>query len=866
MIQPRVSHPRSRSRSLAAPLALGLTGIVAAGLLASAPAAMPALAAPEAPSAYTEPTYSSPISLSADKQWLWSVNPADDSVSVISTATDSVVAKIAVGNEPESVALDPNNQFAYVANAADNTVSIIRITSLAPWSASIVRTYITGAEPWNIVVSPDGKRVFVANSVQDTITVLDATAVWPAIPTIIGNYDLNSSPCNAANPDRHFQPRGLAVTLDNTKLYVTRFLSFVKPGGQQTTDTGKEGLVCRLDISTSAYGGPGITGATPITLAAQPTGFNNPNGSPTSAYANQLQSIVIRGDNAYMPNIAAAPAGPLRFNVSTQAFVNAISGVNSPTQADAGAINMHLGARVPEAGKKRLFFANPWAIAFTNQSGAGNAYAVSSGSDLLVKLNVDAAGALSFTGGVSTTRYIDLNDPDTSGTAGANAGKNPLGIVINGSKAYVMNKLSRNVSVVDLTTDAVSGVIQLTPLPASGSKAEELHVGAEMFFSSRGHFERPPGTTVSTDERLSSEGWQNCASCHFNGWTDGEIWSFASGPRKSVPLNGSFNPHNPNDQRIFNYSAFFDQVEDFEINIRNISGPGPLPAPVNGTTNNANQGLIISDTGDINTAPAVVNQFLKSNADRPQVTVRLPGSTTSWPAMTALREWVKLAIRTPNGVLTQGELSTPSPGITPNPDYTGALNDADVAAGKLLFVQAGCLQCHASGKWTNSTKDFASPPGAGEIATETVPTPTFGTPVGAQFLNRFLVNINSFNLNVAGQGNSIPGQAEIGAVEKNEAGLDALGRDYNADGKGIGFNTPSLLGIHHVPPYYHNGACETLACVLANPVHRVKGLPAGSPDPLTTSAAQAKVVAFLKTLDANTSVPTTPRMPFVAKQ
>jgi YVTN family beta-propeller protein len=580
MIQPRVSHPRSRSRSLAAPLALGLTGIVAAGLLASAPAAMPALAAPEAPSAYTEPTYSSPISLSADKQWLWSVNPADDSVSVISTATDSVVAKIAVGNEPESVALDPNNQFAYVANAADNTVSIIRITSLAPWSASIVRTYITGAEPWNIVVSPDGKRVFVANSVQDTITVLDATAVWPAIPTIIGNYDLNSSPCNAANPDRHFQPRGLAVTLDNTKLYVTRFLSFVKPGGQQTTDTGKEGLVCRLDISTSAYGGPGITGATPITLAAQPTGFNNPNGSPTSAYANQLQSIVIRGDNAYMPNIAAAPAGPLRFNVSTQAFVNAISGVNSPTQADAGAINMHLGARVPEAGKKRLFFANPWAIAFTNQSGAGNAYAVSSGSDLLVKLNVDAAGALSFTGGVSTTRYIDLNDPDTSGTAGANAGKNPLGIVINGSKAYVMNKLSRNVSVVDLTTDAVSGVIQLTPLPASGSKAEELHVGAEMFFSSRGHFERPPGTTVSTDERLSSEGWQNCASCHFNGWTDGEIWSFASGPRKSVPLNGSFNPHNPNDQRIFNYSAFFDQVEDFEINIRNISGPGPLPAPV----------------------------------------------------------------------------------------------------------------------------------------------------------------------------------------------------------------------------------------------------------------------------------------------
>ena len=38
---------------------------------------------------------------------------------------------------------------------------------------------------------------------------------------------------HATIPDRnrHFQPRGMAVTLDNTKLYVTRFLSFTKPGG-----------------------------------------------------------------------------------------------------------------------------------------------------------------------------------------------------------------------------------------------------------------------------------------------------------------------------------------------------------------------------------------------------------------------------------------------------------------------------------------------------------------------------------------------------------------------------------------------------------------------------------------------------------
>ena len=87
---------------------------------------------------------------------------------------------------------------------------------------------------------------------------------------------------------------------------------------------------------------------------------------PTSAFPNQLQSIVIRGNQAYLPNIAASPNGPLRFNVDTQAFVNVIDRARSGTPVDAGApkfLNLHLGARQPEAGKKKLFFANAWAIA-----------------------------------------------------------------------------------------------------------------------------------------------------------------------------------------------------------------------------------------------------------------------------------------------------------------------------------------------------------------------------------------------------------------------------------------------------------------------------------------------------------------------
>ncbi len=802
------------------------------------------LAAPVA--VFTEPTSSSPIALSADKAWVWSVNPDDDSVSVINTGADSEVFRLRVGDEPQSVALDPNNQYVYVANAAENSLTVIRITGTNPFGAVVEKTLITGAEPWNVVSSPDGKRIYVANSGQDTITVVKADVTFPTLPTIIGNVDLRNSACNVGDSNRHFQPRGLAVTLDNSQLYVTRFLSFTRAGGVQAANDGKEGAVCRLDINTAAATiGGSVTGYTPITLAARPSGFGG-----ELAYPNQLQSVVIRGSRAYLPNIAAAPAAPLRFNNDTHAFVNFVNGVGSPTQSDGGALNLHLGARVAEVGKPRLFFANPWAIAFTTQSGAGNAYAVSAGSDLLVKLNVDASGVMTFTNTISTTRTIDLNDPSNPTTSGRDAGKNPLGLVIRDTgvpsqrKAYVMNYISRNVSVINLSSDAVSKVINLTDLPLPGTPDEQLLAGKEIFFASRGHFDRPAGTTVSTVNRLSSEGWQNCASCHFAGLTDGNIWAFGAGPRKSVAMNGTFSPHNPADQRLLNYSAIFDEVQDFELNIRNVSGPGPLsagPPPVL----DPNHGLLISDVGDINTAPAVVNAFAKANSGRPQLSVTLPGSTTSWPALDALNEWVRFGIRTPNGALTTSELAAGG-GAT-----AGGLSTADVTAGRSLFFRAGCQWCHGGTKWTVSNRGYTPPPAASEIATENPPTASVVT---TQYFARFLHEVGSFNLNVPGGGNLIAGTPAIGGVEKAADGKDALGKDYDGNGKGAGYNIPSLLGAWAQPPYYHNGACETLACVLDDVTHRTANHE--RPDVLGSPTSRAHLAEFLKTLDDQTIFPT----------
>jgi cytochrome c peroxidase len=126
------------------------------------------------------------------------------------------------------------------------------------------------------------------------------------------------------------------------------------------------------------------------------------------------------------------------------------------------------------------------------------------------------------------------------------------------------------------------------------------------------------------------------------------------------------------------------------------------------------------------------------------------------------------------------------------------------------------------------------------------------------FLPSFLRNIGSFNLGVPGQGNDIGN--DIGADEKATPTLvmgvptdDALGRDYNGDGKGDGYNVPSLLGIEGLPPYYHNGACETLACVVGNVKHRTAN--GTLPDRLTGSRDRARLVTFLRSINANTAAP-----------
>src|SRR6516162_6744504 len=81
-------------------------------------------------------------------------NQASSTVSVIDTATDTVIATIPVGLVPVGVAVSPDGSKVYVTNALSNTVSVIDTAT-----NTVSATIPVGISSLGVAVNPDGSKV-----------------------------------------------------------------------------------------------------------------------------------------------------------------------------------------------------------------------------------------------------------------------------------------------------------------------------------------------------------------------------------------------------------------------------------------------------------------------------------------------------------------------------------------------------------------------------------------------------------------------------------------------------------------------------------------------------------------------------------
>ena len=92
----------------------------------------------------------------------------------IDTNDDLLGPHFQIGSLPRSIAINPNGNEAYIANFADNTISVINFSH-----HETKATIRVGEGPNVIAVTPDGKMGYVANSIDGTITPIDLACRIP---------------------------------------------------------------------------------------------------------------------------------------------------------------------------------------------------------------------------------------------------------------------------------------------------------------------------------------------------------------------------------------------------------------------------------------------------------------------------------------------------------------------------------------------------------------------------------------------------------------------------------------------------------------------------------------------------------------
>jgi len=796
---------------------------------------------------------SSSIALTGDDTRAVVVNRQKASVSVIrvrntdGTDASQLLAEIPVGKEPRFVALAPNDSRAYVTNAADGTLSVLDLTANTP--VALGSAIDVGVEPRGIAITPNGTYAFIAGN-----TTGDVAVVRLSNNEVVGRVHTGGNPYSVA-----ISNDGDRSDTDE-RVYVTQlFGEVIDPARPDGFDDAKQGVVSSFRVG-DAVSNAANAAVTRLLLKPMASGFNadrrnfcgltrdalqtagtvkyfnsNADGLGNGAaalknstfcpdttstdisvdgpigkvaqkvYPNMLFGLLLRGPKLYVANVGAQPEPPVRFNTNVQALV----GVLSPVTNAETTLSVNLNTFVPKEtapatpnqSLDKLFLND--IVAIDADRRGRDFLVVSRGGNYVIRATLGADGKL-------TT--LDANNKAIR----LQTGNLPSGVVVarNGNRAYVNNELNTSMSVLNLADNTViARDVESSAPPAPGTQAHRNLVGKLAFFTALGV---PDKLDTNGDGQFdialrdinplthrgkaSDNAWSSCASCHDDGHADNVTWIFETGPRQTIPLEGTFARNNLNDQRILNWSAVRGSNTDFNNNARGIQGGRGFATDVDGVDKSA----LIYNHG--------------------------PTRGVS-DSLDALSEWVA-TVRAPN---------------------MPAIPAATETHGRELFT-ANCASCHGGAKWTKSrTKGLYNdnpllaqdPVGPAFFTGVTVNDATVsvaGPQVvkvtrGANVLT-ILDNVGTFNI---ASPIEIRGAAAV-------AGQTTQG--FNTFGLG-GFNSPSLLGVAYSGPYFHDGSSHTLEDVAAR--HKLgDSTIAGS----LSATDLADLLTFVKSIDDAT--PTIP--------
>jgi cytochrome c peroxidase len=454
-----------------------------------------ALQTVHAPLTAEPPKTSSTIILDQTGSRLWNVNPDNDTITAIDPVNLTKLFEVWVGDHPRTPAQAPDSTL-WVVNQDEAT---IRVLDSANGNILTTIPLPYASRPYGIVFSPDNSAAYV--TLQGTGQLLK---LGPVSRTVLAALDVGPN------------PRGLAVSGDSSRIFITRYISPASHSEVVEVDSATFNVVRTFQLAFD----PGPDGET------SGRGVPNSLGSPTISPDGRRLWIPSKKDNTARGIFRDGQA--LTFESTVRTIVS---------QIDLMANSEDLAAR-------RDFDNRDMAVAVGFSPVGDYAFVALQGSNAIDVLDV-------YNGQLITS--IE------------NVGRTPQGMVFSsdGGKLFIHSYLSRSVKAYEVSGIWTLGSQTATKLAEIGLVSNEqlpaqLLTGKRIFYN-------------ANDTRMNRDGYIACASCHLEGGEDGRVWDMGAigeGLRNTIALRGRSGMGHG---RV-HWSANFDEIQDFEHAMRDLFG------------------------------------------------------------------------------------------------------------------------------------------------------------------------------------------------------------------------------------------------------------------------------------------------------
>jgi len=214
-----------------------------------------------------------PLAQSRADDKLFVTNERDGTISVVSTATETVIGNIPIGGRPRGIRVSPDMSRVYVAVSTPIKTEkpvppVAKVVAIEPRTYRILKEYQVGTDPEQLAVGSDGKRLYVSNEDAGTASVIDVDTGQMIATLVVG-----------------IEPEGAVTSPDGKQVYITSETS----NSVAVIDTEQEKVVNNF-----------LVGARPRDAVFSPDGAF----SYVTAELGRSVSIVKRPENAVVATVS----------------------------------------------------------------------------------------------------------------------------------------------------------------------------------------------------------------------------------------------------------------------------------------------------------------------------------------------------------------------------------------------------------------------------------------------------------------------------------------------------------------------------------------------------------------------------------